>query len=107
MRTTGVREDRRRCRSRRVCRRRDRRVLTAAGLMSCLRRWPARAWATAVDVVEDGAVVAAEVGEMADGAVVEVGERRRSPCSIQTRERVTCSATFFLKVQFTISILNR
>jgi hypothetical protein len=107
MRTMGVREDRRRCRSRRVCRRRDPRVLTAAGWMSYRRRWPARAWATAVDVVEDGAVVAAEVGEMADGAVVEVGERRRSPCSIQTRERVTCSATFFLKVQFTISILNR
>lgn len=81
MRTTGVREDRRRCRSRRVCRRRDPRVLTAAGWMSYRRRWLARAWATAVDGVEDGAVVAAEVG-----AVVEVGERRRSPCSIPTRE---------------------
>ena len=59
-----------------------------------------------MDVVEDGAVVAAEVGEMADGAVVEVGERRRSPCSIPTRERVTL-CYIFLKVQFTISILNR
>jgi len=39
-----------------------------------------------VDVVEDGSVAAAEVGERADGAVVEVGERRRSPCSIPTRE---------------------
>jgi hypothetical protein len=76
-------------------------------LMSYRRRWLARAWATAVDVVEDGAVVAAEVGEGATGAVVEVGERRRSPCSIPTRERVTCSATFFLKVQFTMSIPNR
>lgn len=93
MRTMGVREDRRRCRSRRVCRRRDRRVgEMSAGWMrlACRRRWPARAWATAVDVVEDGAVVAAEVG-----AVVEVGERRRSPCSIPTRERVTlCDISF-------------
>ena len=54
-----------------------------------------------MDGVEDGAVVAAEVG-----AVVEVGERRRSPCSIPTRERVTL-CYIFLKVQFTMSTLNR